>query len=76
MNTPDELLLDVSDLPPPEPLIRILDAVDAEGFTMARVLHRQEPCLLYPQLEKRGLSYRILTSETGRFEMRIFREEG
>jgi uncharacterized protein (DUF2249 family) len=52
-------LLDVSMLEPPEPMQQALAAIDtlAPGEYLC-LLHRREPLLLYPVLEKRGFSYR------------------
>ena len=56
MNSLKLYQLDVSDLEPCEPLQRIKDQmvrlVPGEGM---RVIHRREPHLLYPMLEKAGL---------------------
>jgi len=47
--------LDLSDLDPPEPMVRILSAADmlAPGEVLFAVLAR-EPVFLFPELEKRG----------------------
>lgn len=47
--------LDLSDLDPPEPMVRILAAADtlAPGEVLFAVLAR-EPVFLFPELEKRG----------------------
>lgn len=48
--------LDVSELEPCEPLERTLAAITLlETGDYLRVLHRREPHLLYPLLEKAGL---------------------
>lgn len=48
--------LDNRGLPPPEPMVRILDAVEAlRAEDELRVLMDREPLLLYPELERRGL---------------------
>ncbi|HJX11124.1 MAG TPA: DUF2249 domain-containing protein, partial [Candidatus Binatia bacterium] len=50
-----ERVLDVSDLPPPEPLEQVTAALGnlAPGDYL-RILHRREPLLLYPWLEEHG----------------------
>ncbi|GAB6044038.1 DUF2249 domain-containing protein [Endothiovibrio diazotrophicus] len=56
-----ERTLDVSDLEPPEPLTRAIDA--AEALTPGdylRLRHRRHPCLLEEQLALRGLRCTIL----------------
>lgn len=47
--------LDLTDLPPPEPMVRILGEVEqmAEGQVLFALLTR-EPLFLYPELTKRG----------------------
>lgn len=48
----NEVLLDVSDLEPPEPLIQTLEAAEQliPGQYL-RMLHRRDPCMLYGNLE-------------------------
>lgn len=50
--------MDVRGLEPPEPLERVLEAVATlQPGERVRMIHRREPCLLYPLLEKRGFRY-------------------
>lgn len=66
-----ECLLDVSDLEPPEPLQRVLQALDELGDAeYLHVLHRREPLLLYPELQRRGFRY-LATFERD-FECEVF----
>jgi hypothetical protein len=57
----DRLHLDVRGLPCPEPLVAVLRLIDGgsagDGMT---ALVSQEPLLLYPELDARGWSYRLL----------------
>jgi uncharacterized protein (DUF2249 family) len=56
--------LDVSDLPAPEPMERILDALaDMPPDDRLCVLHRREPYPLYDMLRRMG--YRWVTSSEG-----------
>ncbi len=74
MSPEAECFLDVSDLEPPEPLVRTLARVAAlkEGQYL-RMRHRREPCLLYPNLEQRGFSH--LTRASGSdFDVFIWRK--
>ncbi|MBF0629180.1 MAG: DUF2249 domain-containing protein [Magnetococcales bacterium] len=50
-------ILDVRELPAPEPMIHILEAVTTlfPGETL-RVRHNRTPHLLYPRLHERGLA--------------------
>jgi hypothetical protein len=51
-------LLDVSELPPPEPLERVLDALaDLPAGDSLLVRLPMEPVLLYPMLRSMGLSW-------------------
>jgi len=55
---PEELLLDVSDLAPPDPLELTLEATEKlQPGQYIRMLHRREPCLLYGNLDKNRFSY-------------------
>lgn len=66
--------LDVSDLEPCEPLERTLAAIALlKTGDFLRVLHRREPHLLYPLLEKGGFAWLTRSGETSRFEILIWR---
>jgi len=71
-----EARLDVSDLEPPEPLLRALHAAEslAPG-TYLHMTHRREPHLLYPQLLQRGFSYRLRAGRAGNVELFIWRSD-
>jgi len=61
----DEHQIDVRDLAAPEPLQKILPAVDALGpGEFLHVLHRREPHCLYRLLEEIGVAHRHIASET------------
>ena len=54
----EEILLDVSDMEPPEPLVFTLEAAEQlQPGQYVRMLHRREPCLLYPNLKDNNFSY-------------------
>ena len=68
-----EEIIDVSELEPPEPLERILDALaDLRTGQYLRVKHRRDPVPLYPML--RDMEYEWLTTQVapGRFEVFIW----
>lgn len=69
-----ERILDVSDLEPCEPLERTLQAVGnlTEGDYL-RVIHRREPNLLYPVLEKMGFAWRSRPGGASEFEIFIWK---
>ena len=50
--------LDVRGLPPPQPMLRVLERVDslAPGASLT-VIHDRRPMFLYPQLEDRGFTH-------------------
>jgi len=69
--------LDVSMLVPCEPLDRTLAAIMelSEGDYL-RVIHRREPHLLYPLLEKQGFSqHTVPGNDDAGFEIYIWRRE-
>ncbi len=47
--------LDVRELPPPEPMIKILETLSqVDENTLLLVHHHREPLMLYPKIEERG----------------------
>ncbi|MGD2117173.1 MAG: DUF2249 domain-containing protein [Chromatiales bacterium] len=65
--------LDVSELYPPEPLERILDALaDLPKTDCLLVLHRREPQPLYGMLESMGYRWQTHRTGPGRFEILIW----
>lgn len=70
-----EHILDVSDLEPPEPLQRVLEALSELGEgDYLHMLHRREPLLLYPELEQRGFRYLTITGGNHECELLIWRD--
>lgn len=54
--------LDVRELAPPEPMIKILENISkVDDKTVMLVHHHREPMMLYPELEKRG--YTAITNQ-------------
>jgi uncharacterized protein (DUF2249 family) len=65
-------LLELKDLPPPEPLERILDALaDLPEGDSLRVTLPMEPVLLYPMLRSMGMRWDRRTGEDGVVELLI-----
>jgi len=58
--------IDVRGLPPPEPMVRVLECLDglAPGDTLT-VLHERRPMFLYPQLDERGFTHTTDEPEPG-----------
>lgn len=71
---PPEFLLDARDLAPPEPLERVLAAMDllAEGQYL-RVRLRFEPFPLYALLEEYGFAWQTRSASDIPFELCIWR---
>jgi len=71
------LVLDVRELEPPEPLVRVLEALDrlAPGQRL-EVRHSRRPTFLYPQLEDRGFVHETDEPEPGLVRIVIRRREG
>ena len=67
-------LLDVRDLEPPEPLVRVLAAADTlNPGEYLRVLSRRDPVMLYPLLTSQGFEYRTEAGATAGYEILIWR---
>ena len=70
-----EPFLDVSMLEPCEPMERVLEAISQlEKGDFLKVLHRREPRLLYPLLEKLGYAWYCEQQAEVRFIILIWRE--
>lgn len=73
MNTPTIHQLDVGGLEPPEPMVRVLDALDTLGpGERLRVLIDREPVPLYRVLERNGYQYRTTPQADLRYEVLIW----
>ncbi len=71
-----EHILDVSMLEPCEPLERTLAAIqNLQAGDYLKVIHRREPHLLYPMLEKSGYAWRTRPGGLSEFEIFIWRRE-
>lgn len=72
----DEVLLDVSGLEPPEPLVLTLEAADGlRPGQYLRMLHRREPCLLFGNLEQRGFAHHLQPGRGAAYEVLIWRHD-
>ncbi len=70
-----EVLLDVSELEPPEPLELTLEAAERlKPGQYLRMLHRRDPCLLYGNLDNNGFKYYQRQGSTTAVELFIWRE--
>jgi hypothetical protein len=70
-------LLDVSDLPPPQPIERVLDALaDLPAGDSLLVRLPMEPIPLYPLLRGMGLSWSRCASQRESVELLIWEGRG
>lgn len=66
-------LLDVGGMEPPEPMVRILEAIDTLGpDERLRVLIDRDPIPLYRVLQRYGYQHRTTQQEDLRFEVLIW----
>lgn len=66
-------LLDVGGLEPPEPMVRIMEALDTLGADeRLRVLIDREPVPLYRILLRNGYQYRTTVRDNQRYEVVIW----
>ena len=70
-----EVLLDVSELEPPEPLTLTLEAAEElQAGQYLRMLHRREPCMLYGNLDDNHFKYYQRKGSTTAVEVFIWAE--
>ena len=70
------LAIDVRGLEPPQPMVRILEAVDGlRAGDHLEVLHERRPIFLYPQLEERGFLHETSEPAPGLVRIVIRRRE-
>lgn len=69
---PHEHLLDVSELEPPEPLVKTIGAILAlPAGNYLCMLHRREPCLLFGKLEELGYDH-LLQAGTRNTKVEVY----
>lgn len=69
--------IDNRGLPPPEPLLRVLEALSRLDVGDELVVcNDRRPLFLYPELEERGLAHETEALEDGSFRITIRRREG
>ncbi len=73
---PGEVLLDVSELAPPEPLTLTLEAAEQlQPGQYLRMLHRREPCMLFGHLDDNHFKYYQRKGTTSAVEVFIWAED-
>lgn len=69
------ILIDTREMEPPEPLVRVMEAVEQFKETEKIVmLHRHKPCQLLDKLNALGLNYNIIENNDGSVELTIWRD--
>ncbi len=69
--------LDVRDLEPPEPMIKVLEAVsNLDNSTALLLHHHREPMMLYPKLEERGFRAFCTKINDDYFKIVIIKQKG
>lgn len=75
VRTPAVRFIDNRGLEPPEPMVRILEALaELDGGAVLESHLDREPLLLYPHLDSRGYNYRTSIEDDGSVLIRIWRE--
>lgn len=75
MDTPEEKLIDARGLEPPEPLARVLAALDMlQPDQCLRFLIHMEPYPLYAILERNGFAHGTEYAADGTVAVRIWRD--
>ena len=66
--------LDNRGLPPPQPMLRILDTLDQCGDGVDLIARNdREPLFLYPELEERGWLYETEPLPDGSYQVHIWK---
>jgi uncharacterized protein (DUF2249 family) len=69
------ILLDVSKLPPPEPYLKIMEALTTlKDQEVLKVLHRREPFPLYEELKHIGYEYNTKKIDENQYEIYIYKK--
>ncbi len=67
------LTIDCRELQPPEPLVKVMEAVNKLKSDQAiKMLHRHEPCSLFQKLEQKDLKYQVQKHDDGSVEILIW----
>jgi len=69
-----EIVVDVHELQPPEPMQRVLDALDTlmDGQYL-KIIHRMQPFPLYDILSDNGFKYKATDGEVSVFDIYVWR---
>jgi uncharacterized protein (DUF2249 family) len=70
-----EICCDVRELPPPEPMSAVLEALpDLQQGEYLRMMHRMEPVPLYSVLNEMGFQHSLYLEGEAPYEIMIFRK--
>lgn len=76
MSLPGEQKCDVQELPAPEPMNRVLEALqDLQVGEYVRMMHRMEPVPLYAMLRDMGFEHRLHLEGEAPYEIMIYRPD-
>jgi len=74
METKKEIILDVSELEAPYPLVEAVNALNSlEDEEVLIFRHRMNPQMLFQNILALGLHYEITKEDENEFEMRIYK---
>ena len=74
MNSNKTIILDVSELEAPYPLLKALEAIhELKNDETLTFIHRMSPCKLFEAIEKNSLEYKVIKDEENYFEMKIYK---
>jgi len=69
------ITLDCRDLEPPEPMVRVLEAVQAMTVDeTVLMIHRKVPRLLLPRLKELGLTFELVEERADSVKLYIWRD--
>ncbi|WP_428024866.1 hypothetical protein [Arcobacter sp.] len=74
MNLTKTIILDVSELEAPYPLLKGIESIhNLKDDEILIFKHRMSPCKLFEVIEKNNLCYKIIKDEENIFEMKIYK---
>lgn len=76
LKTEKVIELDVRELPPPEPMMKIFEKLnELDDNTILLVHHHREPVMLYPKLEERGFEATAHKIDSNYYKVLIFKKQ-
>ena len=69
------IIVDCRELEPPEPMVKVLEAVnDMEADEAVLMIHRKMPRLLFSKLDELGFSHEVTEESEGLIKLLIWRD--